>query len=119
MHAKTFVVKEKLLPAAPFPKLAQMLKLALERISTEESLPLSESFLRTRHLKSLQPKDIIDHLEGLLHRDPGVFLERYGDRLSEEELQDFNCGADPTYTHIAIPFESNEAILTSDQALLK
>jgi hypothetical protein len=60
----------------------------LTRLSCDDSLPLSERFLRSL-TDGREPSAVYGHLKALLVREPGIFLERYGQRLTADELAAF------------------------------
>lgn len=70
----------------------------LERMSQTADLPVSAHFLRSNE-NARDPCVLHAHLESLLHREPGIFLERYGMDLSVNELRSFEGVDDSTVQH--------------------
>lgn len=67
-----------------------VLQAALDRLQLDEGLHLPSRFLREHPDGYNMPRHIRDHLSDLIRAEPGVFLERYGARLTVEELRPFN-----------------------------
>eukprot|EP00892_Ulva_mutabilis_P007164 jgi/Ulvmu1/481/UM001_0489.1 len=74
------------------------IRVLLHRLSRDAELPVSASFLRNTE-NARDPQVLHAHLESLLVREPGIFLERYGMTLSMTELQPFQDLSDSTVQH--------------------
>lgn len=70
----------------------------LQRMSHNADLPVSAHFLRSNE-NARDPCVLHAHLESLLLREPGIFLERYGMDLSVNELRSFKGIDDSTVQH--------------------
>ena len=85
----------------------------LDRLCRDADLPVSASFLRNTS-NARDPAVLHAHLESLLLREPGIFLERYGMNLSMQELQAFEGISDTTVQHYVRQYtEANRSPATS------
>ena len=62
----------------------------LTGLAEDEALPLPSRFCLASGGQASNKADVTEYLAQLLLNDPGVFLERYGNRLCMEDLQHFD-----------------------------
>ena len=86
--------------AAPVKVLAenQDIRKMLDRLSHDAELPVSAHFLRST-ANARDPGVLHAHLDSLLRREPGIFLERYRMVISAQELQVFKAIDDSAVQH--------------------
>ena len=60
-----------------------------QRLSADLSLRLPASLQRDLAAEPVTPQKLKDYVTNLLERDPGVFLERYASKLSQQERAQF------------------------------
>jgi hypothetical protein len=59
------------------------------RMSIDKELPISAHFLRSHPENGREETVVQGHLRCLIKDEPGIFLERYGKDLTQEELHIF------------------------------